>query len=64
MHGPRARQRHSLAAQEHATMLDEMYVYFNIAEATFGIQLVYNNTDYPALITAVRVGDAVFMPSG
>ena len=45
-------------------MLEEMYVYFNMPETTFGIQLVYNNTDYPELITAVRDGDAVFIPSG
>lgn len=49
---------------EHAEMLEEMYVYFDMPAPGFGIQLVYNNTDYPELITAVRDGDAVLMPSG
>jgi len=49
---------------EHAKMLEEMYVYFDMPSPAFGIQLVYNNTDYPELITAVRDGDAVLMPSG
>ena len=49
---------------EHARMLEEMYVYFDMPAPAFGIQLVYNNTDYPELITAVRDGDAVLMPSG
>jgi 5-deoxy-glucuronate isomerase len=30
----------------------------------FGIQLVYNDTEYPELVTVVRDGDAVLMPSG
>jgi len=49
---------------EHARMLEEMYVYFNMPEPGFGIQLVYNNTEYPELVTVVRDGDAVLMPSG
>ena len=49
---------------EHEKMLEEMYVYFDMPSPGFGIQLVYNNTDYPELITAVRDGDAVLMPSG
>jgi 5-deoxy-glucuronate isomerase len=49
---------------EHAKMLEEMYVYFDMPEPAFGIQFVYNNTQYPELITAVRDGDAVLMPGG
>jgi len=49
---------------EHAAMLEEMYVYFNMPAPAFGIQMVYNNTDLPELVTVVRDGDAVLMPSG
>jgi 5-deoxy-glucuronate isomerase len=49
---------------EHARMLEEMYVYFDMPHPAYGIQLVYNNTDYPELITVVRDGDAVLMPAG
>ncbi|HLH41807.1 MAG TPA: 5-deoxy-glucuronate isomerase [Bryobacteraceae bacterium] len=49
---------------EHAEMLEEMYVYFEMPAPAFGIQMVYNNTEYPELVTVVRDGDAVLMPSG
>jgi 5-deoxy-glucuronate isomerase len=49
---------------EHAAMLEELYVYFNMPEPAYGIQMVYNNTQYPELVTVVRDGDAVLMPSG
>ncbi len=49
---------------EHAKMLEEMYVYFDMPDPAFGIQLVYNRTDYPEVVTVVRDGDAVLMPSG
>lgn len=49
---------------EHAKMLEEMYVYFDMPEPAFGIQLVYNDTEYPELVTPVRDGDAVLMPGG
>ena len=49
---------------EHALMLEEMYVYFDMPEPAYGIQLVYNDTQYPELVTPVRDGDAVLMPSG
>jgi 5-deoxy-glucuronate isomerase len=49
---------------EHAKMLEEMYVYFDMPDPAFGIQLVYNDTQYPELVTVVRDGDAVLMPSG
>jgi 5-deoxy-glucuronate isomerase len=49
---------------EHAEMLEEMYVYFDMPHPAYGIQLVYNNTDYPEMLTVVRDGDAVLIPSG
>ena len=49
---------------EHEKMLEEMYVYFNMPEPAFGLQLVYKDTEYPELIAPVRDGDAVLMPAG
>ena len=49
---------------EHAKMLEEMYVYFDMPDPGYGIQLVYNDIEYPELVTVVRDGDAVLMPSG
>jgi 5-deoxy-glucuronate isomerase len=49
---------------EHGKMLEEIYVYFDMPDPAFGIQLVYNDTEYPELVTVVREGDAVLMPSG
>src|SRR5579863_387529 len=49
---------------EHAKMLEELYVYFEMPEPAYGIQLVYKNTEYPELVTVVRNGDAVLMPAG
>jgi len=49
---------------EHAKMLEEMYVYIEMPEPAFALQLVYNNTEYPELVVPVRDGDAVLMPSG
>jgi 5-deoxy-glucuronate isomerase len=49
---------------EHAAMLEEMYVYFDMPDPAYGIQLVYNDTHHPELVTVVRDGDAVMMPSG
>jgi len=49
---------------EHAAMLEEMYVYFDMPAPAFGIQMVYNDTQSPELVTVVRDGDAVLMPSG
>jgi 5-deoxy-glucuronate isomerase len=49
---------------EHAAMLEEIYVYFEMPEPAYGIQFVYNHTQYPELVTVVRDGDAVLMPSG
>lgn len=49
---------------EHAALLEEMYVYFNMPEPSYGIQLVYTDAEYPELTTVVRDGDAVLIPSG
>jgi 5-deoxy-glucuronate isomerase len=49
---------------EHARMLEEMYVYCHMPYPAYGIQLVYNDTEYPEFVTVVRDGDAVLMPSG
>jgi 5-deoxy-glucuronate isomerase len=40
-------------------MLKEMYVYFDMPEPAYGIQLVYNDHEYPEVVTVVRDGDAV-----
>jgi 5-deoxy-glucuronate isomerase len=49
---------------EHAAMLEEMYVYFDMPEPAFGIQMVYNDARQPETVTVVRDGDAVLMPGG
>lgn len=49
---------------EHAAMLEEMYVYFDMPAPAFGIQLVYTEPENPELVEIVRDGDAVLMPSG
>jgi 5-deoxy-glucuronate isomerase len=49
---------------EHAAMLEELYVYVDMPHPAYGIQLVYHDTEYPELVTIVREGDAVLMPSG
>jgi 5-deoxy-glucuronate isomerase len=49
---------------EHAAMLEEIYVFFEMPAPAYGIQLVYNDKQYPELVTVVREGDAVLMPGG
>ena len=49
---------------EHGKMLEEIYVYFDMPEPAYGLQLVYNDTHSPELVTAVRDGDSVLIPSG
>jgi 5-deoxy-glucuronate isomerase len=49
---------------EHAAMLEEIYVFFEMPAPAYGIQLVYNDKQYPELVTVVREGDAVLIPSG
>jgi 5-deoxy-glucuronate isomerase len=49
---------------EHAAMLEEMYLYFDMPEPGYGIQLVYTSDAAPEVATIVRDGDVVLMPSG
>lgn len=49
---------------EHAALLEEMYVYIDMPAPAYGIQLVYDDTQNPELVTVVRDGDAVLIPSG
>ena len=49
---------------EHAAMLEELYLYCDMPDPAYGIQLVYTNTETPELVTTVRDGDVVLMPGG
>jgi len=49
---------------EHAELLEELYVYFDMPPPAFGIQLVYTRPDEPEFVGMVRDGDAVLMPAG
>ena len=49
---------------EHADMLEEAYLYIDMPAPSFGIQLVYTDTQSPELAVVVREGDVVLMPRG
>jgi len=49
---------------EHAAILEEAYVYFDMPAPAFGVQLVYSSTERPECAQIVRDGDAVLMPWG
>ncbi|HVS82013.1 MAG TPA: 5-deoxy-glucuronate isomerase [Pyrinomonadaceae bacterium] len=49
---------------EHAEILEELYVYYDMPAPAFGVQFVYTNPDEPEFIGVVRDGDAVIMPKG
>jgi 5-deoxy-glucuronate isomerase len=49
---------------EHASMLEELYVYYDMPAPAFGVQFVYTDPDEPEFIGIVRDGDAVIMPKG
>jgi 5-deoxy-glucuronate isomerase len=49
---------------EHASMLEELYVYFDMPAPAFGVQLVYTDAGEPEFVGVVRDGDAVLMPRG
>ncbi|MEJ7710522.1 MAG: 5-deoxy-glucuronate isomerase [Pyrinomonadaceae bacterium] len=49
---------------EHAAMLEELYVYYDMPPPSFGVQFVYTDTNEPENIHIVRDGDAVLMPKG
>lgn len=49
---------------EHAAMLEELYVYYDMPAPAFGVQFVYTDADEPETVAVVRDGDAVLMPRG
>ena len=49
---------------EHAAMLEELYVYFDMPGPAFGVQFVYTDPEEPEFVGVVRDGDAVIMPKG
>jgi 5-deoxy-glucuronate isomerase len=49
---------------EHAAILEELYVYYDMPAPSFGVQFVYTNPDEPEFVGIVRDGDAVIMPEG
>jgi 5-deoxy-glucuronate isomerase len=49
---------------EHAFMLEEIYVFVDMPEPSFGLQLVYTNEISPAGVEVVREGDAVLLSEG
>jgi 5-deoxy-glucuronate isomerase len=49
---------------EHAAMLEEAYLYIDMPEPAWGIQLVYTDRQDPELVAVVREGDCVVMPAG
>jgi len=49
---------------EHGAMLEEAYVYIEMPEPGWGIQLVYTDPRNPELAVVVREGDCVVMPAG
>ena len=49
---------------EHQEMLEEAYLYIDMPEPQWGIQLVYTNRSEPELVQVVHEGDVVLMPQG
>jgi 5-deoxy-glucuronate isomerase len=49
---------------EHASMLEEAYLYIDMPSPNWGVQFVYNDPANPELVTVVRDGDLVLMPQG
>jgi len=49
---------------EHAAILEELYVYYDMPAPAFGVQFVYTNPDEPEFVGVVHDGDAVIMPKG
>ena len=49
---------------EHASILEELYVYYDMPPPAFGVQFVYTNPEEPEFVGVVRDGDAVVMPRG
>lgn len=49
---------------EHRDTLEEVYVYFDMPAPAFGIQLAYNDTQYPDVMFPVRENDAMVVHHG
>ena len=49
---------------EHADILEELYLFFDMPAPAFGVQFVYTDRESPEFAQAVRDGDAVLMPAG
>jgi len=49
---------------EHAAILEELYVYYDMPAPAFGVQFVYTNPNEPEFVGVVHDGDAVIMPKG
>jgi 5-deoxy-glucuronate isomerase len=49
---------------EHAQMLEEAYLYIDMPEPGWGLQLVYTNPREPELVSVVHEDDVVLMPQG
>ena len=49
---------------EHAAILEEAYVHYDMPAPAFGVQLVYSSPERAECAQIVRDGDAVLMPSG
>jgi 5-deoxy-glucuronate isomerase len=49
---------------EHAAMLEEVYVFIDMPEPSFGLQLVYTDDISAEEVEVVRDGDAILLPAG
>jgi len=49
---------------EHARLAEEAYLYIDMPDPGWGIQLVYNDPRNPELVAVVHEGDLVLMPQG
>jgi 5-deoxy-glucuronate isomerase len=49
---------------EHENMLEEAYLYIDMPDPQWGIQLVYKDRNEPELVQVVHEGDVVLMPQG
>ena len=54
----------SFPPHEHQNMLEEAYLYIDMPEPQWGIQMVYSNLEEPELVQVVHEGDVVLMPQG
>jgi 5-deoxy-glucuronate isomerase len=54
----------SYPPHEHASILEEAYLYIDMPAPSFGIQLVYTDLQSPELAQIVHEGDVVVMPKG